>query len=195
MILRSMLSLAVLTAFTFGAGPQSAQVAGSNSCAEFAAAATSYQQREVAAALANNPAGTCIGPGTVEWSHPTVIMKVPRSPDSYPGNCPTGGDFDTGWTCVYNDTNFNGTQLQFHDCCYYQDLQAFGGPSWQSLSYINTRRSEPPDVNPYRSWLNQFTTEPHGHAYCMQGESSNGNINSLAESDRWILLTNIETHC
>jgi hypothetical protein len=29
----------------------------------------------------------------------------------------------------------------------------------------------------------------------MQGESANGNINHPAESDSWILLTNVETHC
>ena len=198
MILRSLLSLVTLTAstaFTFGISPQSANPATVNSCARFAAAATSYQQREATAVLANNPTGKCTGPGTIEWSHSTVVMKIPRRPDTYPGNCPTGGDFDTGWTCVYNATNFNGTQLQFHDCCAYQDLQQYGGPSWQTLSFINTRRSEPPSVNPFRSWLNQFTTSPHGHAYCMQGESSDGDINNLATTDRWILLTNTETHC
>jgi hypothetical protein len=197
-ILRSLISLVALTASTalaVNSSPRSASLPDGNSCARFAATSTSYQQHEVMAALANNPTGKCVGPGTVQWSHPMVIMKVPPAPDTYPGNCPTGGDFDTGWTCVYNNTNFNGTQLQFHDCCYYQDLQAFGGSSWVTLSFINTRRSEPPSVNPFRSWLNQYTTDPHGHSYCMQGESSNGDINNPAESDRWILLTNVETHC
>jgi hypothetical protein len=190
-----LVALTASTAFAVSASPQSAHSADTNSCTRFATAATSYQQQEATAALANNPAGKCVGPGAIEWSHPTVIMKVPRLPDTYPGNCPTGGDLDTGWTCVYDATNFNGTQLQFHDCCEYQDLQHYGGSSWQTLSFINTRRSEPPSVHPFRSWLNQFTTDPHGQAYCMQGESSNGDINNPAASDRWILLTNTETHC
>jgi hypothetical protein len=138
-------AIATSAALTAGAG-QSPNRAGPSSCTQFAARATGYQQRQVSAALANNPAGRCVAPGEIAWSHPTVIMKVPVAPDAYPGNCPTGGDFDTGWTCVYNYTSFNGTQLQFHDCCYYQDLQHYGGPEWQTLSYVNT--GPPPPAAP-----------------------------------------------
>lgn len=165
-----------------------ASAATSPPVARFAAEATSYQNATLAAALANNPSGTRIGPTQVEWNNGTVIMTVPATPNGSASSCP-GASFShpTGWTCVYNNTHFNGTRLQFADAGYYQDLEAYGGLRWNSHSYSNTR--------PFRSWLNQYTTADHGFSLCMEPNGAAGVIAEPIIFDRWILLTTNSAHC
>jgi hypothetical protein len=125
MIRRYLMTLAVaLSALLWFAVPVSVSSASASttaavspSCAQFAAIVTSFQSSQVAEALANNPAGTCTGPGQISWESGSVVMVIPAQVD-IPSSCPTGGNFDTGWACVYNVTHFRGTRPQFHDCCF-----------------------------------------------------------------------------
>jgi len=168
-----------------------------HSCQKLDARATTYQRTQVALALHNNPSGTCVGVGQISWNKGNVIMTIPKTPKAaaIPKSCPTGGDLDTGWACVYNLTHFHGTKLQFHDCCFEQNLRHYGGPDWVSLSYASTRRSEPLTVHPFRSWLYQLHGKHHGLSYCMEGNSAAGVISGRVTHDQWIFLSNDEHHC
>jgi hypothetical protein len=169
------------------------------SCQKYDAKASTYQRAQVAAAIANNPAGICTGVGKISWNKGSVIMTIPKTANApapaLSKRCPTGGDLDTGWACVFNATHFKGTKLQFHDCCYEQNLRHYGGADWVSLSYVSTRRTEPPFVHPYRSWLYQFKGKHHGLEYCMEGESAAGVISGNVKKDQWIFLSNSTDHC
>jgi hypothetical protein len=167
------------------------------SCQKFDAKASAYQRTQVSAAIANNHKGTCIGVGKISWNKGSVVMAIPKTAKAanLPKSCPSGGDLDTGWACVYNLTHFHGTRLQFHDCCYGQNLRHYGGPDWVSLSYASTRRSEPPFVHPFRSWLYQFNGRHHGREYCMEGQSAAGVISGPVTHNKWIFLSNSEDHC
>jgi hypothetical protein len=154
----------------------------------YAAAATTYQNATIAGVLAASHSGTRIGPSRVEWNGGAVIMTVPASPEASPGSCPRPSlTHIYGWTCVYDSVNFHGVRLQFADCCYYQNLRAYGGARWASRSYSNTR--------PFRSWLNQYTSGDHGHSLCMEPNAAAGTIAESIRPDEWILLTNNRAHC
>ena len=164
----------------------------SAACAQANSAATTYQTTQITAALANNPAGTCVGLGEISWDNGNVIMYVPAQAN-FPSSCPNPF-LDTGWACVYNVTQFRGTRLQFHDCCFSQDLQHYGGSGWQSLSYASTRHNWITGT-PYLSYLYHNQNPPHGLTYCMEGNSAAGIISGSVTRDRWIFLSNIESHC
>src|SRR5690348_14475498 len=175
----------------------------------FASSATAYQNSTVASALARAPSGQRVAPGVVEWANYSVVMAVPKtrtgttasmavptgaavaaSPDvlaAGTGGCPSG--VLTKWNCVYSQTGFGGTRLQFKDSGYYQDLWYWGGGSWVTKSYSNTRG--------YRGWLNQYANHnASGESLCMNPHSAMSDTSHfLASLDRWIYLSKNSAPC
>jgi hypothetical protein len=188
--LRLAAAAAVLLPLSFATGAQAAQAPASGHAT--APLATSFQAMTVAAALRNNPTGVQIAPNEVSWDNGKVIMVVPATPDGSvtpdgsASRCPSGlltGD----WTCVFDQGSWNGTMLQFQDAGYAQDLHYYGGSSWFTLSYANTRGQ--------RSWIrkDQFDGDPP--QYCMSGNSAASLLPSSDTRDRWIYLTTNYAHC
>ena len=163
----------------------------------FVAQATSYQNSALATAQERTPGGTRISSSQIEWSTADgglVVMTVPvnasgstLSPDAT-DSCPAP-IIGTRWSCVYNLTNFAGTRLQFTDAGPYQDLHAYGGTSWETFSWSNTRGQ--------RAWLNQFADhDASGASFCMTGNAHGGNITgNAAVRDRWIYLSSNTDPC
>ena len=123
-IIMSVIATVILTMFASLTANAATTPSANNANAQFAAEATSYQNSVLAKALINNPSGVRISPDKVEWNNGSVIMAVPAGPDASSPPCPN--TLTTHWTCVYNQTNWNGTQLEFKDQGYYQDLYAYG---------------------------------------------------------------------
>ncbi len=175
----------------------SAATSAAPGAANFAAEATSYQNSALATALQHAPGGTRIGVNQVEWTTADgglVVMTVPAtaggstlSPDAT-DSCPAPF-IGTRWSCVYNLTNFAGTRLQFTDACPYQDLHAYGGSSWETFSWSNTRGQ--------RAWLNQYANHnASGASFCMTGNAHGGNITgNPSVPDRWIYLSSNYDPC
>ncbi|MGH3305213.1 MAG: hypothetical protein ACRDOK_26805 [Streptosporangiaceae bacterium] len=138
----------------------------------------------IQAALANNPSGVRIAPDKVEWNTGTnreVMMTVPANPNdpAISNNCPYS--ITEHWTCVYNAINFGGTQLQFMDCCYAQDLYAYGGSGWYTKSWVNNRHQ--------KAYLWQHSGSPHGASFCMSPVATGANSSGTSWShDEWIYL-------
>lgn len=154
--------------------------------AAFAAKATSYQNSTIAKALKNNPAGKRISPSKVEWNNGSVIMAVPAGPDDSSPPCPS--TTFTHWTCVYNQTNWNGTQLEFKDQGFYQDLYAYGGSGWRTNSYDNELRQ--------RTWLNQRESHTSsGITLCMSPQATSADSAGPWSPDRWIYLSTNGAGC
>lgn len=186
-------------------------LAGQASAASLSQMATPYQNATIAAALARNPAGVRVAPAVVTWNGGDVVMTVPATakgsvaalPPSATSNarfrpriraimagsrdsCPAG--VFTFWSCVYNQTNWNGTKLEFKDTGYYQDLYAYGGTSWVTLSWSN-RAS-------HRTWLNQYANHNNsGASLCMTGGGAGSNSFGPWSADRWIYLSTNTDHC
>jgi hypothetical protein len=175
----------------------SAATTAAPASANFAARATSYQNAALKTALRRMPEGRRISPSQVEWrtAHGgLVVMTVPAkaggstlSPD-VADSCPAP-IIGTRWSCVYNLTNFAGTRLQFTDAGPYQDLHAYGGTSWETFSWSNTRGQ--------RAWLNQFANhQASGNSFCMTGNAHGSNITGNASvTDRWIYLSSNYDPC
>ena len=180
-LLVAMTAFAAVTASAAVAAPSSN---GSN--ARFAAKATNYQNSTITAALHNNPSGKRISPSEVEWNNGSVIMVVPTGPDNSSPPCPN--TFTTHWTCVYNQTNWNGTQLEFKDQGYYQDLYAYGGSGWRTDSFDNELRQ--------RTWLNQYESHTHsGASLCMSPQATSADSVGSWSPDRWIYLSTNGSPC
>lgn len=147
---------------------------------------TSFQASTFAAALRNNPTGVRIAPNEVSWDNGKVIMVVPATPDAGTGGCP-GGILTGQWTCVYKQTHFEGTRLQFQDAGYAQDLQHYGGNGWVTHSWSNTRGQ--------RSWIRRDQFDGNGPELCMTGNAASGTVEEQYISNRWIYLTTNYTAC
>jgi len=160
--------------------------AASARTARYTAGATGYQNDTIAQALANNPAGRRISASQIEWNDGTVVMAVPVTPDASSPPCPS--TFTTHWTCVYSGTNWTGTQLEFKDQGYYQDLYAYGGSSWHTWSFDNELRQ--------RTWLNQYADHAHsGASLCMSPHAISANSVGPWSRDRWIYLSTNGNPC
>src|SRR4051794_28288783 len=88
--------------------------------ASYASAATAYQNSTIAAALARAPGGTRVAPDTVEWSNPSVILKVPSTADAttvtpLDGTFGCPSSFNHQWTCVYSGTGGGGRPVRLQD--------------------------------------------------------------------------------
>jgi hypothetical protein len=196
--------------FTLGVGAVMG-LAAQASAAGLSKLATPYQNATIAAALARNPAGVRVAPAVVTWDRGDVVMTVPATPKGnvialpasakssaryHPkimaitagsrDSCPAG--VFTFWSCVYNQTNWNGTRLEFKDTGYYQDLYAYGGTNWVTLSWSN-RAS-------HRTWLNQYANHNNsGASLCMTGGGAGSNSFGPWSADRWIYLSTNTDHC
>jgi hypothetical protein len=169
----------------------SADTTATPTATNFAAQATSYQNSALATALQRTPGGNRISRSQVEWSTAAgglVVMTVPTtatgstlSPDAT-DSCPAP-IIGTRWSCVYNETGFAGTRLQFTDAGYYQDLHKYGGSAWETFSWSNTRGQ--------RAWLNQYENHnASGASFCMTGNAHGSNISgNPAVRDEWIYLS------
>lgn len=169
------------------------------------AKATAYQDSTIAAAMARKPGGVRIAPAVVEWNRGTVVMTVPSTPRgnvaALPSSatagaptpprgsrssCPTGEL--NQWSCVYNQTYWNGTRLEFQSIGYYQDLYSYGGTSWVTLSWVNQ--------TDHRTWLNQYANHSNsGASLCMTGGGAGSNSFGPWSADRWIYLSSNTAHC
>jgi hypothetical protein len=157
---------------------------------QFAAQATSYQNQTIAETLAGSPSATRIGPNQVEWKNGSVIMTVPATPNAGVGNCPTGGWFSDGWTCIYNDTRFHGTRLQFHDCCYAQNIYDYYQTGvWTTWSWSNTRGERS------RLWQTIGNPSDHGYSLCMNPNSASSHAAGFWMHDPYIYLGTDPNHC
>jgi hypothetical protein len=203
--------MAVAACALFGVTAPSARAVAPR--AQYSAQASQYQNRVIAAALQTNPSGTRIAPDMVEWNNDSVLMTVPTTSDGAPGvatataatvrskrhrataaatgGCPTPNWLGEGyyWECVYNQVDWHGTRLQFKDAGYYQDLWSYGGNSWHTESWSQTRGQ--------RSWLNQYANHnSSGASLCMSGNAAGSDTASLSASwDRWIYLSDNYAHC
>ena len=178
---------ALVSAFAALATPALASVTRVAPGRTFAAEASRYQNSVIARALVNNRTGTRVAANKVEWKNGAVVMVVPVTPDASPGgNCPTG--FAQHWACVFNQTQWNGTMLEFHDMGYYQDLYSYGGSSWVTRSYYN--------YIGVRTWLNQYASHTNsGASLCMSPDSLSGNYSGPAEHDEWIYVSTNSLSC
>lgn len=167
--------------------------------------ATAYQNSTIAAAIAHHPGGVRIAPAVVEWNHGTVVMTVPASPRgnvlALPSSATTGApapprgsrsSCPTGelnqWSCVYNQTYWNGTRLEFQSIGYYQDLYSYGGTNWVTLSWVNQ--------TDHRTWLNQYASHTSsGASLCMTGGGAGSDSFGPWSADRWIYLSSNTAHC
>jgi hypothetical protein len=168
--------------------PASAAAAGTgmSTFARYAAQASAYQNTTIAQALQRQPSGQRVSPSEVAWNGGSVIMAVPAAPFDSSPPCPSS--FFTHWTCVYNQTNWNGTQLQFKDQGYYQDLYAYGGSGWRTYSYDNELRQ--------RTWLNQYESHTHsGISLCMSPQAISADSAGPWSADRWIYLSTNGNPC
>jgi hypothetical protein len=177
-------ALTLVAAFMALGGAAAAQATSGPPASRYAQAATGYQNTVIRAALADNPSGVRVAPNKVEWNAGTereVIMIVPASPDepAIPNNCPYS--ITEHWTCVYSRINFKGTQLQFKDCCYAQNLYAYGGKKWHTNSWVNNRHQ--------KAYLWQYKSKPHGASFCMSPVATGANSSGTSFShDQWIYL-------
>jgi hypothetical protein len=152
----------------------------------FAAQATNYQNSVINHALANNPTGIRVSAGKIQWNHGDVVMVVPKGPNYSSPPCPS--TFTSHWTCVYNQTNWNGTQLEFHDVGFYQDLYSYGGSGWYTRSFDNELNN--------RTWLNQYANhQASGISYCMSPNAISANSNGSWSHDRWIYISPNNAGC
>jgi hypothetical protein len=175
-------------AATSGGGPTPGAASTS-----FAAEATSFQNATVSQAMTRAPGGVRTGPNQVEWHNYAVVMTVPSTSGgstlapNATDSCPAP-IIGTRWTCVYDESYFNGTRLQFSDAGYYQDLWYYGGSDWETHSWSNTRGQ--------RSWLNEYESHTDsGYSLCMTGNAHAGVYDGLAASDRWIYLSSNYAAC
>lgn len=168
--------------------PASAAAAktGMSTFAQYAAQASAYQNTTIAQALGRQPSGQRISASEVQWNGGSVVMAVPATPNASSPPCPSS--LFTHWTCVYNQTNWNGTQLEFKDQGYYQDLYAYGGSGWKTYSYDNELRQ--------RTWLNQYESHTHsGITLCMSPQAISANSVGNWSADRWIYLSTNGNPC
>lgn len=188
-----------------------ALVSASSAAADaVSAAATPYQNATIAAALANNPAGTRVAPAVVSWDAGTVQMVVPSGPGGSTatlsptatgsgsganlGALPNGSrsscpsSLFTQWSCVYNGYSWNGTMLEFQDSGYYQNLYQYGGTNWVTLSWSNTTGD--------RAWLNQNENHNNpGAELCMTPGGAGSNSFGPWSGDQWYYLSNNTSQC
>jgi hypothetical protein len=192
------------------------------------AAATPYQNEQIADALANNPSGTRVAPAVVEWNNGSVTMTVPYTadgsvsslsagaiatvpagsdatvtsgsesltsarsevvtPDSAASNCPSYNPLgEANWSCVYNETDGNGTRLQFKDADIFQDLRAYGGFSWVTLSWANHLG--------VRAWLFPQESLSSNPSLCMGPNSSGSNSQGSWSGDEYIYIGTNSSPC
>lgn len=175
--------LGILAPFAAQAAQAQPRTAHLSPAAQFVAEATPYQNAVIARTLRYSSSGTRVGPGTVEWSHGSVRLLVPRQPNTPTPDCPDL--LALRYSCVYNATNFGGRQLEFKDPGY-KDLHQYQS-NWTTRSYAIEQ--------PGRSWLNQSKASNHGVSRCMSGDSQDANYNGPAKADRWLLLTTNLSPC
>jgi hypothetical protein len=177
----SILLCAIATLASCGLGVfQASANAATRATSPFAAQATSYQNSVIVKALANSPTGIRVSPSEVKWDNGDVVMNVPAGPDYSSPPCPS--TLTSHWTCVYNNTNWNGTQLEFKDVGIYQDLYAYGGSGWRTDSFDNELNN--------RTWLNQYENHSHsGISYCMSPNAISSDSIGSWSPDRWIYIS------
>jgi hypothetical protein len=164
----------------------SAQPAQAASSRMAATTPTSFQVNTLGAALRNNPSGVQIAADEVSWDNGSVIMVVPATPDAGTGGCP-GGVLTGQWSCVYSQTHFEGTRLQFQDAGYAQDLQHYGGNGWKTMSWSNTRGQ--------RTWIRPDQFDGNGPELCMTGNAASYTVAEQYIRNRWIYLTTNYAAC
>jgi len=167
----------------------------STPAAAFAAKASTYQNAEIAAALSRAPGGVRVAPGQAEWNNYAVVLTVPTTQAStLPTVLPAASDscpapiIGYRWTCVYSKQYFGGSRLQFKDAGYFQDLHYYGGVSWITNSWSNTRGQ--------RTWLQEYPSHNNaGHEICLTGNAHAGILSGPNNVDRWIYLSTNYDHC
>jgi len=158
----------------------------------FEAAANSYQNAQIASALAGAPDGVRVGANQVEWNDYSVVLTVPARASA----SVTPADADTcpapligfRWTCLYDGYQFSSRRLQFKDAGFFQDIQHYVGARWITLSWSNTRGQ--------RTWLQQNAShQDHGYEICLTGNSHAGSVRAPYLNARWIYLSDNYDHC
>jgi hypothetical protein len=158
----------------------------------FEAAANSYQNAQIASALAGAPDGVRVGADQVEWNNYSVVLTVPATANA--SVAPAATDTCPApivgfrWTCLYGQAHFVGRRLQFKDAGFFQDIEHYGGVRWITLSWSNTRGQ--------RTWLQQNAShQNHGYELCLTGNAHAGLVNQPYLNARWIYLSDNYDHC
>ena len=168
----------------------------STPAAAFAAKASTYQNAEITAALSRAPGGVRVAPGQVEWNNYAVVLTIPATAQAstLPTALPAATDscpapiIGNRWTCVYSQRYFGGRRLQFKDAGYFQDLHYYGGVSWITNSWSNTRGQ--------RTWLQEVASHNNaGNEICLTGNAHAGILSGPNNVDRWIYLSTNYDHC
>ncbi len=171
------------------AAPSASAATGASA---FEAAASSYQNAQIASALTGAPGGVRVSANQVEWNGYSVVLTVPAGAKASvtPANADTCPAPIIGfrWTCVYDGNQFSGRRLQFKDAGFFQDLRHYGGPRWTTLSWSNTRGQ--------RTWIQQYASHTNsGFELCMTGNSHAGAVGVPYLNARWIYLSDNYAHC
>jgi hypothetical protein len=160
-------------------------------------------------ALMQNPQGVRTGVGQVQWEGGSVVMTVAPTSDSLltsasdldtsdavsvpsaaagTGGCRSVSIIGTGydWSCVYNNTDFRGTRLQFKDTGSFQSLDNYVS-GWVTYSWSNTRSG--------RAWLFPKKSLSSNPSLCMSPNSAAGYPGGSALGDTYIYLSTNKATC
>ncbi len=119
-------------------------------------AATAGTSSALEVFLASNPGASRLSATSVAWDDGAAVMVFPASTGAAAGTSPldqdaraTGSAPDavaratvnacpSGWSCLYEGSNFSGRRLQFQDCGSRQSLAYFGFND-QASAWVNNR--------------------------------------------------------
>jgi hypothetical protein len=171
------------------------------SAARFAASATSYQNAQLAQALARHPGGVRVSASEATWDHGAVVVRVPVSAQAKVASTAVSSyqGCDYSYVCLYDGYGYTGVMTMcessyYNGGPYFCDATGcFSGCPGPTKSWLN--------FTAYRAWLQQYPSHTNpGNEFCMTPRPDNSypsgsNYNGSSATDLYIWMSNNTAVC